>query len=250
MSAIARSTLIVALLTTAAHAQSTSYYSQEAAVSQGRLVTPAGVRPNTYPRQPVTTATQNPVQPASHVESSHSDNFSATNDFEPMPLRTSGNSQRLSRESSPGSSGKRATTTVLVSLGVVLGTFFVLVWLSKKTTPKGLAPLPGEVFESLGRAPLTGRQQMQLIRLGNKLVLLSVTATGVETLTEITDIDEVNRLSGLCQQDRSGSITESFRNVLSQYADEPAPDGFVGDASASQADLANRSSRRGRRGRA
>ena len=112
---------------------------------------------------------------------------------------------------------------------------------------QGFAPLPGEVFESLGRAPLTGRQQMQLIRLGNKLVLLSVTPTGAETLTEITDIDEVNRLAGLCQQGRSGSISDTFRQVLSQYADEPAPGGFVGDPSLSQADAANRTSRSGRR---
>jgi flagellar biogenesis protein FliO len=136
---------------------------------------------------------------------------------------------------------------VLGSLSVVLAAFFVLVWLTRKTAPKGMAPLPSEVFESLGRAPLTGRQQMQLIRLGNKLVLINVTATGAETLTEITDLDEVNRLSALCQQDRSGSISNTFRQVLSQYADEPAPGGFVGDPSLSQVDIANRTARRERR---
>lgn len=136
---------------------------------------------------------------------------------------------------------------MLGSLSVVLAAFFVLVWLSRKTAPKGLAPLPGEVFESLGRAPLTARQQMQLIRLGNKLVLLSVTSTGAESLTEITDIDEVNRLAGLCQQGRSGSISETFRQVLSQYAEEPAPGGFVGEPALSQVDVANRSTRRERR---
>jgi hypothetical protein len=88
---------------------------------------------------------------------------------------------------------------------------------------------------------------MQLIRLGNKLILLSVTPSGAETLTEITDIDEVNRLAGLCQQGRSGSISATFRQVLSQYADEPAPGGFVGDPSLSQADVANRSPRGKRR---
>ncbi len=164
-----------------------------------------------------------------------------------MPLRSTANSQRLTRGASTGGSGTRATTTVLSSLAVVIAAFFVLVWLSRKTAPKGMAPLPGEVFESLGRAPLTARQQMQLIRLGNKLVLLSVTATGAEALTEITDVDEVNRLAGLCQQRTAGSVTESFRNVLSQYAEEPAPGGFVGDTSASQADIANRSTRRDRR---
>lgn len=164
-----------------------------------------------------------------------------------MPLRPSTSPQRLTQQSSNKNSGRHATTTVIGSLSVVLAAFFVLVWLSRKTAPKGLAPLPGEVFESLGRAPLSARQQMQLIRLGNKLVLLSVTATGAETLTEITDIDEVNRLAGLCQQGRSGSISDTFRQVLSQYADEPAPGGFVGDPALSQVDAANRTTRRERR---
>jgi flagellar biogenesis protein FliO len=104
---------------------------------------------------------------------------------------------------------------------IVLGAFFVLVWLSRKTAPKGLGALPADVVESLGRAPLTSRQQMQLIRVGKKLVLLSVTSTGAETLTEITNSEEVDRLCGLCQQSRSGSISETFRQVLAQSAHEP-----------------------------
>ena len=84
-----------------------------------------------------------------------------------------------------------------------------------------MAPLPNEVVECLGRAPLTGRQQVQLLRLGKKLVLVAVTATEARTLSEITDPLEVDRLSGLCQQIRPESITASFRQVLAQCATEP-----------------------------
>lgn len=233
--------MALALLASAAHAQPATPYSRGETTEPARLIQQQVTRAVGYDSA-TEPSHQSPaaVQQVSHTEAETSDDR-----YAPMPLRASANAQRLTQPPSQRNSGKQATATVIGSLSVVLAAFFVLVWLSRKTAPKGLAPLPGEVFESLGRAPLSARQQMQLIRLGNKLILLSVTATGAETLTEITDIDEVNRLAGLCQQGRSGSISDTFRQVLSQYADEPAPGGFVGDPSHSQADVANRTTRRG-----
>ena len=57
---------------------------------------------------------------------------------------------------------------------------------------------------------------MQLLRIGNRLLLLSVTATDARTLTEITDPSEVDRLAGLCQQTRPESVTATFRHILAQ----------------------------------
>ncbi|MCA9121252.1 MAG: FliO/MopB family protein [Planctomycetaceae bacterium] len=242
MSNIVRSMLALALLGSTAHAQSSQPYADRADADQTRILQLPPARASSFQTEQATSSHQTAIRTASHAESAET-----IDSYTPLPLRTSSTPQRLSPESSNRSSGRGATTTVIGSLTVVLAAFLVLAWLSKKTAPKGMAPLPGEVFEPLGRAPLNGRQQMQLIRLGNKLVLINVTSTGAETLTEITDIDEVNRLSALCQQGRSGSISDTFRQVLSQYADEPAPGGFVGDPSLSQVDIANRAKRRDRR---
>jgi flagellar biogenesis protein FliO len=57
---------------------------------------------------------------------------------------------------------------------------------------------------------------MQLVRVGNKVLLLAVTANSAETLTEITDPDEIDRLNGICRQNQPGSISASFREILSQ----------------------------------
>lgn len=88
--------------------------------------------------------------------------------------------------------------------------------------------MPKEAVESLGRASLTARQQIQLIRVGNKLLLVALSPTGVEPLTEITDATEVEHLLALCRRGQKGSSTEIFRQTLVQLADEPAPRGFVG----------------------
>lgn len=150
-----------------------------------------------------------------------------------LPLPT-GRSMSLSRprvDDDPepvAQSSHSAVASVIGSLAIVLGLFFVLVWATRRTAPTGTNLLPTEVLEPLGRAPLAARQQMQLIRLGNRLILLSVTPQGAETLAEVTDPAEVERIAAICQQGRQGSVTASFQSVLTQFANEPAPGGFVG----------------------
>jgi hypothetical protein len=73
---------------------------------------------------------------------------------------------------------------------------------------------------------LAARQQAHLVRLGAKLVLLSISPAGVETLSEVTDPDEVNRLAGLCQRARPDSATAAFRRVFQRFSkDHPAEAG-------------------------
>jgi hypothetical protein len=49
-------------------------------------------------------------------------------------------------------------------------------------------------------------------------VLFRSSQTGVSTLTEITEPDEVNRLAGLCRQSQPGSASAAFRQVFEQLA--------------------------------
>jgi flagellar biogenesis protein FliO len=118
----------------------------------------------------------------------------------------------------------------MASLAIVLGLFFVLAWFLRRHLPKGLTQLPKEVLEPLGRAPLAGKQQMHLVKIGGKLLLVVVTPFGAETLTEITDADEVARLSALCRASGGQGPSAEFRAVLRHFEREPAEPGFLGDA--------------------
>ena len=117
----------------------------------------------------------------------------------------------------------QALVTTAASLGVVLGLFLLLVWFQRRTAGRNGSMLPGEVVQTLGRVPLNGRQEMHLVKVGNKLLLLAVTATSAETLTEITDPTEIDRLSGICRHDQPGSISASFREILSQLQQPSSP---------------------------
>lgn len=126
------------------------------------------------------------------------------------------------------SEGAASALTVAGSLAVVLGLFFLVAWLMRRAAPRGSLPLPVEVVEVLGRAPLAARQQVYLVRVGAKLLLVSVTPDGAETLTEIDDPDEVARLAGLCRQSRPDSATASFRHVFDQLSREGPVFGLLG----------------------
>ena len=120
------------------------------------------------------------------------------------------------------SSGQLGDIASLVTIGgslaLVLGLFMMLAWIMRRTVPGAVGALPGDVVEVLGRAPLAGRQQVHLVRCGSKLILISVTPEGAETLTEITDPEEVDRLAGICRATHAGSATSAFRHVFGQFA--------------------------------
>ena len=121
--------------------------------------------------------------------------------------------------------GSMSAVTMFGSLALVLGVFLLVAWCVRRTTPAGSMALPEEVFEVLGRATMAGRQQACLLRLGKKLILVSVTPNGAETLAEVTEPLEVDRLAGICQQARPNSATVAFRQVFGQLARQrPEPE--------------------------
>jgi flagellar biogenesis protein FliO len=126
----------------------------------------------------------------------------------------------------------RSSYTVLSALAIVIGVFLLFAWVLKRGgrgIPGRRGTLPTDVVSVLGRVPLAARQFAELLRVGNKLVLVSLTPNGAETLTEITDAAEVDRLLGLCQQNNPFSTTKAFEQVFQQMSGEPAPSGFIGN---------------------
>jgi flagellar biogenesis protein FliO len=110
--------------------------------------------------------------------------------------------------------------SVAGSLLIVLSAFFMIAVLYKKVSPKGNRPLPKEAFENLGRVYITAKQQLQLLRLGNRLILVSVTANGTSPVCEITDPDEAVSLLGMCRRLDTNSATELFQKTVSKISDD------------------------------
>lgn len=119
---------------------------------------------------------------------------------------------------------------IATALAIVLGAFLLFTWtLRRGRGPSGRrGMLPTDAVSVLGRVALTGKQMAELLRVGNKLVLVAITPSGAETLTEVTDPVEVDRLMGICQQHDRFSTTKAFEQVFQQMSREPAAGGFFG----------------------
>lgn len=157
----------------------------------------------------------------------------------PMPIGPAGrafddaSSAHGEHRDAPASlSSGPAVLSIFGSLAVVVGLFLGLVWLVRRGSPKAARLLSSEVVALLGRSPLAGRQQMHVIRFGNRLLLVAVSPDGAETLAEVSDPAEVDRLAGLCQQTQAHSATQAFRQIFGQFADLRRPGQLDSAASA------------------
>lgn len=153
---------------------------------------------------------------------------SETDDLLNQPV-TPVNRSQSDRQDPLSSLGTHSGTIIntLLALGLVLMLLVGCFWMFKRTAPRSLQGLPVESVEVLGNAPLTARQHMKLIRLGNRLFLLAVSDTHSQTLAEVSDPDEVQHLLEICQGKRPTSSQNSFRSLLSETERERAA-GFLG----------------------
>ncbi len=158
-------------------------------------------------------AAANPVRQASNSEPSRMPS-PARDASLPLPSAP----QRDGQKVSSGTHTFEAVLSVVGSLAAVLGLFFLVAWIARRGLPSSATSrLPTEVVEVLGRAPLAGRQQMQLLRLGNKLILVCISASGVSTLGEVNDPVEVQRLAGMCRPGKaagSNGVAKNLRQSL------------------------------------
>lgn len=131
------------------------------------------------------------------------------------PLKPPSQEQDKGKDKEKRSSGTAEMfVSVMSSLLIVIGLVLGAAWCYRRAMPGTTGSLPKQVIQVLGRTPLAPRQQLVLIRFGQKLVLVSNLHGEVRTVSEITDPLEVDRVAGMCESAQAGSISDSFRTVL------------------------------------
>ncbi len=103
-------------------------------------------------------------------------------------------------DSTARTSGGPDWRRMIGGLALVLGGYFLLVSFVRWINPKRNGPLPTEVVEVLGKTPFGNRQNLQLVRLGSKLLLLLESSEGIQPIAEIEDPNEVQQVIGMCCQ--------------------------------------------------
>jgi flagellar biosynthetic protein FliO len=109
------------------------------------------------------------------------------------------------------------------ALALVVGLIFVARYVLRRLSPAGKTAARGEAIEVLTRASLGTRQQLALVRVGRRLVLVGSSPSGMSPLAELSDPDEV---AELVEELRSGGRGGGFAAILKRHADrrggEPA----------------------------
>ncbi len=118
--------------------------------------------------------------------------------------------------------------TVASSLAVVLGLFAGFVWLTRRFGTSGSAKtgIPKDVLQNLGSTSIDARTNVTLLRCGARIIVIAQTPTGVQTLSEITDPNEVISITAQCV----GDSKRAFASTLVEFEKLPAEKGFVGAA--------------------
>lgn len=88
-------------------------------------------------------------------------------------------------------STKDTIRTIASSLAIVLGTFLLLVALFRKRT---VSAVGSNVLETLGQIQVTPKVNLHLVRFGPRLLVLHIKPDKVDTIAELTDAEEVERL--------------------------------------------------------
>ncbi len=114
----------------------------------------------------------------------------------------------------------------LLALGLVVGLVFACRGLIRKAVKNSssLSVLlsaggraPSGVLEVLGRYPIARRTTLVLLKIDRRVLLLSQSEQGFQTLAEITDADEVASILMKTSSEQSESLTDRFQSIFQQY---------------------------------
>lgn len=114
-----------------------------------------------------------------------------------LPSRTSVDAS--SEESRPDNQ-KSPLMDVGLKLGIVIGIFLIVMILMSKKSDSSM--IPKEAIEVLGRVPFSGKQTLQLVRFGQKLVLVESSSNGLKPISEMTDPLEVQQMLNMINTKR------------------------------------------------
>jgi flagellar biogenesis protein FliO len=145
----------------------------------------------------------------------------------PDPARAAASSAPTTRPTLPGNDLPR----VAGALALVLGLIFALRWLFKRSVNPAALPGATNAVQVLTRSHLSPRQQLLLVRVGRRLLVVSDCNGQLNSLSEITDPDEVASLVGQLRDEKLTTASRTFGNLLGIWrgaTEQPEPDDDTG----------------------
>ena len=106
----------------------------------------------------------------------------------------------------------------LGSLFFVLTLFGCVAYWIRRGNKESNPQLSEETWQVLGRGNLAAKHDVQLVRLGNRILLLGHSPNTIQTLVEITDPEEVHAMLKCCHAKRPQSSIGFIRKLFAAFA--------------------------------
>jgi flagellar biogenesis protein FliO len=119
---------------------------------------------------------------------------------------------QASTETEP--SGGLELPRVAGAMAIVIGLIFVLRWGGQRIFSSGAARGSSRTVQVLVRSPTAPRQQIMLVQVGKRVIVVGDSAGQMTSLCEITDSDEVAALVGQIRDEKLESPTRAFGSIF------------------------------------
>jgi flagellar biogenesis protein FliO len=130
------------------------------------------------------------------------------------------------RSQAGGASSSWDIGRVLLGLGAVILLFLAMVGLGKKVAPGAMGPKPNAAIRVLTKSSVSPRQQLMLVQVGRRVVLVGSGGGEMRPLCEIADPDEVAELVAQINDDKASSprsFMTLFGKAEAKYVDAEPP---------------------------
>ena len=100
------------------------------------------------------------------------------------------------------------------ALAIVLGLIFGLRWVLRRAFPAAATAGASRAVQVLSRTVLSPRQQLMLVRVGRRLIVVGDSGGQMAALSEITDPDEVAALLGQIKDEKLSAAGPAFGTLF------------------------------------
>jgi flagellar biogenesis protein FliO len=115
---------------------------------------------------------------------------------------------------------------MILALAAVIGLIFILRW-GLRSVAGNTASTNGGVMSVIARCGVGPRQQLMLVKLGRRVILVGNGGAQMNALCEINDADEIAQLLGMIGAEKHNGVSQAFSSIFrretERYEPQPAP---------------------------
>jgi flagellar biogenesis protein FliO len=112
------------------------------------------------------------------------------------------------------SSSGMDTFRVLAALAMVIVVIFLLRWIAQQFFGMPTAKKSSRAVQVLSRSMISPKQQVLLVQVGRRVIVVGDTGGQMSPLAQITDADEIAELVGQLREDKTTATAKSFGNIF------------------------------------